>query len=103
MFETIVMRCGRRGPSTEYQSHFRLLKSERRDVWSDTMSNYMNAAEKASLFYKAPREDAVGKQRLAFNDKWHVVDQGLRQAMGMSDQANIDQVLEGIVFMERRN
>lgn len=76
------------------------LKSERRKASPDTISNYMNAAEKAFLFYKAPREDAIGKQRLAFNDKWYIVDQGLRQAMGMSNQANIDQVLEGIVFLE---
>lgn len=76
------------------------LKSERRKTSPDTISNYMNATEKAFLFYKAPREDAIGKQRLAFNDKWYIVDQGLRQAMGMNNQANIDQVLEGIVFME---
>lgn len=76
------------------------LKSERRKTSPDTVTNYMNAAEKAFLLYPAPREDAIGKQRLAFNGKWYVVDQGLRQAMGMSNQANIDQVLEGIVFME---
>ena len=76
------------------------LKSERRKTSFDTIASYLNAAEKAFLFYKAPREDAVGKQRLAFNEKWYVVDQGLRQAMGMSNQANIDQVIEGIVFME---
>lgn len=76
------------------------LKSERRKTSSDTIANYMNAAEKAFLFYPAPREDAIGKQRLAFNGKWYAVDQRLRQAMGMSNQANIDQVLEGIVFME---
>lgn len=76
------------------------LKSERRKTSSETIANYMNAMEKAFLLYKAPREDAVGKQRLAFNEKWYVVDQGLRQAMGMSNQMNIDQVLEGIVFME---
>lgn len=76
------------------------LKHERRTTSPDTIANYMNAAEKAYLFYRAPREDALGKQRLAFNEKWYVVDQGLRQAMGMSNQANIDQVLEGIVFME---
>lgn len=76
------------------------LKSERRKTASETIANYMNAMEKAFLLYKAPREDAVGKQRLAFNEKWYVVDQGLRQAMGMSNQMNIDQVLEGIVFME---
>ena len=76
------------------------LKSERRKTASETIANYMNAMEKAFLLYKVPREDAVGKQRLAFNEKWYVVDQGLRQAMGMSNQMNIDQVLEGIVFME---
>lgn len=76
------------------------LKSERRKTASETIANYMNAMEKAFLLYKAPREDAVGKQRLAFNEKWYVVDRGLRQAMGMSNQMNIDQVLEGIVFME---
>lgn len=76
------------------------LKSERRKTASETIANYMNAMEKAFLLYKAPREDAVGKQCLAFNEKWYVVDQGLRQAMGMSNQMNIDQVLEGIVFME---
>ena len=76
------------------------LKSERRKTSSETIANYMNAMEKAFLLYRAPREDAVGKQRLAFNEKWYVVDQGLRQAMGMSNQMNIDQVLEGIVFIE---
>lgn len=76
------------------------LKSERRKTASETIANYMNAMGKAFLLYKAPREDAVGKQRLAFNEKWYVVDRGLRQAMGMSNQMNIDQVLEGIVFME---
>lgn len=76
------------------------LKSERRKTTTDTIANHLNAAEKAYLLYRAPREDAIGKQMLAFNEKWYVVDQGLRQAMGMNNQANIDQVLEGIVFME---
>ena len=76
------------------------LKSERRKTTPDTITNHLNAAEKAYLLYKAPREDAIGKQMLAFNDKWYIVDQGLRQAMGISNQANIDQVLEGMVFME---
>ena len=76
------------------------LKSERRKTTTDTIANHLNAAEKAYLLYRAPREDAIGKQLLAFNEKWYVVDQGLRQAMGMSNQASIDQVLEGIVFME---
>lgn len=76
------------------------LKSERRKASPETIANYLNAAEKAFLLYKASREDAIGKRRLAFNEKWYVVDQGLRQAMGMNNQANVDQALEGIVFME---
>lgn len=75
------------------------LKSERRKTTTDTIANHLNAAEKAYLLYRAPQEDAIGKQMLAFNEKWYVADQGLRQATGMSNQASIDWVLEGIVFM----
>ncbi|WEV72412.1 ATP-binding protein [Bifidobacterium sp. ESL0790] len=75
-------------------------RSERRKVTAETTSNYLNAAEKAYMLYKVSREDAVGKKMLAFNEKYYVVDQGLRQALGMNNVANIDQVLEGIVCIE---
>jgi predicted AAA+ superfamily ATPase len=77
-------------------------KNERRKISVETISNYLNAVEKAYLLYRVPREDAVGKKILAFNEKLYVVDQGLRQALGMNNDADIDQTLEGIVYMELR-
>ncbi|HEG8263839.1 TPA: ATP-binding protein, partial [Campylobacter coli] len=59
-------------------------------------------AEQAYLIYRAPRQDLIGKRILQFNEKYYVVDQGLRQAIGMNNTAGIDQVLEGIVYMELR-
>lgn len=78
------------------------LKNEGRRVARDTVAHYLRAAEAAFLLYRAQREDVVGKRLLQFNDKYYVVDQGLRQANGLDSRANIDQVLEGIVFMELR-
>ncbi|MFT3943267.1 MAG: ATP-binding protein [Ancrocorticia sp.] len=76
------------------------LKSERRSVAQETVANYLRAAQAAFLLYQARREDVAGKRHLQFNEKYYVVDQGLRQAIGMDNGANIDQVLEGIVYME---
>ena len=78
------------------------LKSERRSTSQETVANYLNAAEQAYLIYRAPRQDLIGKRILQFNEKYYVVDQGLRQAIGMNNTAGIDQVLEGIVYMELR-
>ena len=75
-------------------------KSERRKVAQETIANYLNAAQKAYALYRIGREDAASKKILAFNEKIYVVDQGLRQALGMDNVASIDQVLEGIVCME---
>lgn len=76
------------------------LKSERRKVSVDTVYAYLNAAEKACLLHRVPREDAIGKRALKFNEKFYAVDCGLREALGFSNTASIDQVLENIVFME---
>ena len=78
------------------------LKSERRKASQETVASYLDAAEKAYLLYRVRREDAAGKRILAFSEKFYVVDQGLRHALGMDNAAAIDQVLEGIVFMELR-
>lgn len=76
------------------------MKSEHRKVSSETIAGYLNAAAKAFLIYRVPREDAVGKRTLKVNEKYYVVDQGLRQAIGLNNANAIDQVLEGIVYME---
>ncbi|MEG2478186.1 ATP-binding protein [Gordonibacter sp.] len=76
------------------------LKSEHRSVSVDTVYNYLRAAEAACLLYRVGREDAIGKKILKFNEKFYLVDHGIREALGYSNTASIDQVLENIVCME---
>lgn len=76
------------------------LKSDRRSVSVDTVYGYLKAAEDACLLHKVQREDAIGKKMLRFNEKYYVVDQGLREARGFSNANAVDQVLENIVFIE---
>lgn len=76
------------------------LKSNGRKASPETVANYLEFAEKAFFLYRVPREDTIGKKTLAYSEKCYIVDQGLRQALGFSNQANIDQVLENIVFIE---
>lgn len=78
------------------------MKSEHRKVSAETIANYLNAAAKAFLIYRVPREDVIGKRTLKINEKYYVVDQGLRRAIGFNNANAIDQVLEGIVYMELR-
>ena len=78
------------------------MKSEHRKASAETIANYLDAASKAFLIYKAPREDAIGKRMLKINEKYYAVDQGLRHAVGFDNANAIDQVLEGIVYMELR-
>ena len=47
-------------------------------------------------------ETAEGKRMLAFNHKFYINDHGLRQALFLSNQINIDQILENIVAIELR-
>lgn len=76
------------------------LKSEQRKVSNETVLNYMQACVEAFLLYKVPRQDLQGKRLLAINEKYYVVDHGIREAILGRNTRNIDQVLENIVAME---
>lgn len=76
------------------------LKSEHRKVSNDTVLNYLNACTTAYLFYKIPRQDLLGKKLLSINEKYYVVDHGLREAVYGHNAHDIDQILENIVCLE---
>ena len=76
------------------------LKSEHRKVSNDTVLNYLNACTTAYLFYKIPRQDLLGKKLLSINEKYYVVDHGLREAVYGHNARDIDQILESIVCLE---
>ena len=75
-------------------------KSEQRKVAPETILNYIRAACDAYLFYKISREDIVGKKLLSVNEKYYIVDHGLREAVYGSNTRDMDQLLENIVCME---
>lgn len=76
------------------------LKSEHRRASIDTVINYLNACEKAFLFYRISRNDLEGKKILQINEKCYLADHGIRQALYGDNQYDIGIVLENIVCLE---
>ena len=80
----------------------RYLKSEGRAPSKETLANFIEAACEAFIFEQMNFETEEGKRMLAFNHKFYINDHGLRQALFLSNQINIDQILENIVAIELR-
>ncbi|RVU71456.1 MULTISPECIES: ATP-binding protein [Lactobacillus] len=78
----------------------KFLKNEHRGSSIDTILDYISYTCDAYLFTRVPRTHLQGKQNLKVNDKYYITDHGLRQTVLGSNQQNIDQVLENIVFVE---
>ena len=75
-------------------------KSENRKVAPETVLNYIKACCDAYLFFKLSREDIAGKKILAVNEKYYIVDHGLREAVYGGNTRDMDQLLENIVCVE---
>ena len=78
----------------------RYLKNEGRTMSPETVLNYLGYCMDAFLFYRAKRADLQGKQILSVNEKYYMVDHGIRQAVFGSNTRDINLVLENIVYME---
>lgn len=88
------------GRSFSANSLVKYLKSERRSVSVDTVINYLNFCVDAFLLSRVPRQDLRGKEILRAQEKYYVADHGLREALGVSNTADIELVLENIVYRE---
>lgn len=75
-------------------------KSEGRTISTETILNYIKACSEAFLFYKVNREDFIGKKILSVNEKYYIVDHGLREAIYGQNNRDIELTLENIVFLE---
>lgn len=76
------------------------LKSENRMPSLDTILDYINYSTEAFLFQKVPRQELRGKKSLKLNEKFYIMDHGLRNIILGNNQRDIDQVLENIVYIE---
>lgn len=88
------------GTTFSSQSISKFLKNEKRSVSAETILNYISYYIDAYMVYKVKRQDAVGKQILATNEKYYIADHGIREAVFGNNMKDINLILENIVFME---
>lgn len=75
-------------------------KHEQRKISVDTILNYLTFATESYLIKKIPRYDALGKKILKVDEKYFLCDHGFRNAMGFSNQKDIERTLENIICNE---
>lgn len=93
----LIMNIGNTFSATSISKFF---KSENRKVATETVLNYIKACEESFLLYKVPRNDLIGKKVLNVNEKYYIADHGIREAILESNQRDINQTLENIVYVE---
>jgi predicted AAA+ superfamily ATPase len=76
------------------------LKNEGRTIAPETVLNYIHAGIDAFLFYPVKRQDVEGKKILSVQEKYYIVDHGIREAVIGDNMANINMILKNIVFLE---
>ena len=94
LLERIIAYVGTIFSATTISKYF---KNEERTVAPETILNYIKACEDAFLFYRVKRQDLQGKKILAVNEKYYVVDQGIREAVFGNNIKVINLILENII------
>ena len=84
----------------------KVLTANGKKIDNKTVSKYIDTLVESYLFYKVNRYDIKGKQHLATQEKYYLVDFGLRYALlGKELTADVGHLLENVIFLEllRRN
>ena len=88
------------GKSFSATSISKFFKAERRTVAPETILNYLKWCEESYLLYRLKSQDINGKKMLKVNEKYYVVDHGLREAVVGENLKNTEIILENIVGLE---
>ena len=75
-------------------------KNEKRSVSVDTVLSYLSLCEDAFFIQRVRRCDLTGKKLLTVNEKFYVADHGFRESLLGGNQADIQGILENIVYWE---
>ncbi len=84
----------------------KVLTTNKRKIDNKTVSKFIDTLVEAYLFYKVNRYDIKGKQHLATQEKYYLVDLGFRNALlGKELTGDAGHLLENIIYLElkRRN
>jgi hypothetical protein len=76
------------------------LTSAGRKISNHTVENYLSALTDSFILYKVGRYDVKGKQYLQTNEKYYLVDIGLRYFLLGSKKADMGRILENIIYLE---
>lgn len=74
--------------------------SKGRKISNHTVENYLSALVDSLILYKANRYDIKGKQYLETQEKYYVVDIGLRYFLLGSKYVDMGHILENVVYLE---
>ncbi|MCL2404662.1 MAG: ATP-binding protein [Defluviitaleaceae bacterium] len=88
------------GKSFSATSISKFFKDEKRAIAPETVLNYLKWCEEAYLFYRLKSQDINGKKMLRVNEKYYVVDHGLREAIVGANLQSTEIILENIVGLE---
>lgn len=69
-------------------------------VSPNTVSDYMEALSESFIFYPVERFDIIGKQVLKTNNKWYLVDLGIRSYILPRKEYDFGYSLENIIYFE---
>lgn len=76
------------------------LTSKGRKTSANTLDNYLRMLSEAFIFYRARRFDIKGKLYLKTQEKWYIVDNGLRNTLLGFRSGDYGHILENIVYLE---
>jgi predicted AAA+ superfamily ATPase len=89
------------GSSVSAGNIAKILTANDKKIDNKTVSKYIDTLVDSYLFYKVNRYDIKGKQHLATQEKYYLVDVGLRHALlGMEFSADAGHLLENVIFLE---
>ncbi len=94
------------GSSISARNIARVLTANGKKIDNKTVSKYIDTLVESYLFYKANRYDIKGKQHLTTQEKYYLVDLGLRYALlGKELSSDTGHLLENVIYLEllRRN
>ncbi len=94
------------GSCVSARSIAKILTINGKKIDNKTVSKYIDTLVESYLFYKVNRYDIRGKQHLATQEKYYLVDLGLRYALlGKELNTDVGHLLENVIFLEllRRN
>jgi len=77
------------------------MKQDKQDIHHNTVEKYIEYLVNSYVFYQANRFDIKGKQQLATQEKYYLVDIGFRNLkLGKFQYQDVGHILENIVYLE---